>query len=456
MAACLVKAAVKQRTRGGLWTWVLPFRRTCPRCCASPWNVCGKLSPAQHSAQAFLLARALVSPGSSVRFREVDRQILCGSADAPVADSQRYVLVELKAQAADGSVRTQAQRERFYPSWDALLADEMGLRQEMEAAAQVASQKLRAQPLERSLTSVFCRRERMRRCSFTSCAVIRWRETSGPGCSYLGALQGQRVASEFVSVVDDPCSPEAGLRYAFDDEGHPAQKVSLLEDGVVRGTLWSEEEAQASGAVPNGHGRRTDYRYPAISRMSHTAALLPHRGTLEELMAPVESGLLVHFLTPRHVDILRGDFSFYVVEAQRIERGKAGAWIAPAILRGNGLTTLRNIDAVGHDSKTFFGLKGCGSWTMALCLCPSGKSCRRALPLCRWNRGVKSRAMGQRHSDRARQRQAFLSRCGWEFRLSSARALRSLPIQDASPRVRDKMRMSGQRECLRRCQDRRA
>jgi TldD protein len=96
-----------------------------------------------------------------------------------------------------------------------------------------------------------------------------------------------------------------------------------------------------------------------LPRMAHTE-LRPHEGTLESVMAPIQRGLLVRFLTPRFVDVLHGRFSFYIDEAQEIVDGKPGAFIGPALLEGDGLTALLGIEAVGADHATFFGLKGCG------------------------------------------------------------------------------------------------
>jgi TldD protein len=93
--------------------------------------------------------------------------------------------------------------------------------------------------------------------------------------------------------------------------------------------------------------------------MSHTL-LAPHQGTLEALLRPIRSGLLVRYLTPRHVNLLSGDFSFFIVEAQRIDDGQVGPFVAPCLLRGNGLVALAGIEAVGADLATFHGLKGCG------------------------------------------------------------------------------------------------
>jgi hypothetical protein len=66
---------------------------------------------------------------------------------------------------------------------------------------------------------------------------------------------GRRLLPEGWSIVDDPAGhPDAAGGYALDFEGVPAQRVELVEDGVVRTVLMSRvprEDLVGS----NGHGR---------------------------------------------------------------------------------------------------------------------------------------------------------------------------------------------------------
>jgi TldD protein len=71
---------------------------------------------------------------------------------------------------------------------------------------------------------------------------------------------GEQILPDFISIKDDPT--EAQFRgqmllgnYAFDDEGAPAQNVSLVESGVLKTFLMSRSPLTD---IPhsNGHGRR--------------------------------------------------------------------------------------------------------------------------------------------------------------------------------------------------------
>ncbi len=69
----------------------------------------------------------------------------------------------------------------------------------------------------------------------------------------------KRILPRFVSVIDDPSREEFGGapvlgHYAFDDQGVPAQSVTLVEGGRLRALLMSRNPSREF-ARSNGHGR---------------------------------------------------------------------------------------------------------------------------------------------------------------------------------------------------------
>ncbi|HEX4047281.1 MAG TPA: TldD/PmbA family protein [Elusimicrobiota bacterium] len=83
---------------------------------------------------------------------------------------------------------------------------------------------------------------------------------------------GKAVLPSFISVYDDPTlksfkgSPLHGT-YEFDSEGSPAQRVALVEKGVLRNFLMSRWPVKGFPST-NGHGR-SDWRSHATGRMSN-------------------------------------------------------------------------------------------------------------------------------------------------------------------------------------------
>ena len=72
-------------------------------------------------------------------------------------------------------------------------------------------------------------------------------------------LLGKPILPSFLSVADDPTllkfdgKPLSG-HYSFDDEGQPARRVDLIQDGVLKTFLMSRQPI-ASFSNSNGHGR---------------------------------------------------------------------------------------------------------------------------------------------------------------------------------------------------------
>ncbi|MFP3905088.1 MAG: TldD/PmbA family protein, partial [Armatimonadota bacterium] len=72
------------------------------------------------------------------------------------------------------------------------------------------------------------------------------------GNSILAGKMGQQVASDKISIVDDPTLPDLNGSYTYDHEGVPAQRHVIVADGVLEGYLHSLQTAARFGAEPNG------------------------------------------------------------------------------------------------------------------------------------------------------------------------------------------------------------
>lgn len=78
---------------------------------------------------------------------------------------------------------------------------------------------------------------------------------------------GKDVLPTFLSVADDPTITTFGKTwlsgsYAYDDEGEKAQRVNLIQDGVLKNFLMSRLPI-ANFSNSNGHGRAQTGRMPA-------------------------------------------------------------------------------------------------------------------------------------------------------------------------------------------------
>jgi TldD protein len=168
---------------------------------------------------------------------------------------------------------------------------------------------------------------------------------------------GERVASPLVTLVDDATLGHEWGTFAIDDEGTPAQRNVLIEDGLLTDYMWDLVRSRAAGRRSSGNGRRETYRHLPMVRMTNTY-LLPGTTDPDDIIAGTEYGLYCVALGGGQVNTATGDFVFGVTEAYLIEHGEVTEPVRAAQLIGNGSETLLLVDAVGNDFDTWAGTCG--------------------------------------------------------------------------------------------------
>ncbi len=190
---------------------------------------------------------------------------------------------------------------------------------------------------------------------------------------YTGMV-GQQVASPLVTLVDDGTVGSEWGTFAVDDEGRPAQRNVLIDQGVLTDYLWDYLRARKEGRVSSGNGRRQTYQHLPMVRMTNTF-LLPGQEDPDEIVAQTPRGVYVAKLGGGQVNTTTGDFVFGTAEAYLIEGGRITEPLRDANLIGNGPEILKRIDAVATDFSMTPGTcgkdgqsvpVGCGQATMRL------------------------------------------------------------------------------------------
>ena len=169
---------------------------------------------------------------------------------------------------------------------------------------------------------------------------------------------GELVASDLVSVVDDPTYLGARGAINVDDEGNDAKPVQLIRDGVLLAYLQDRTSAKHFG-VSSHHGRRESFRHHPMPRMTNTIMTEgPH--TPEEIIASVKKGVYAKRFSGGQVNISNGDFVFSLTESYLIEDGKLTAPLKGVNLIGNGPDVLRKVDMLAADVEMSDGMWTCG------------------------------------------------------------------------------------------------
>ena len=164
---------------------------------------------------------------------------------------------------------------------------------------------------------------------------------------YCGQL-GQLVDSPLVTLVDDGTVTGEWGAFAIDDEGRPAQRNVLIENGILTDYMWDWLRARKEGRASSGNGRRESYAHLPMVRMTNTY-LLAGEEDPDEIVAQTPHGVYVSKLGGGQVNTATGDFVFGTTEAYLIENGKITEPLRDANLIGNGPDVLRKIDAIATD-----------------------------------------------------------------------------------------------------------
>jgi TldD protein len=179
--------------------------------------------------------------------------------------------------------------------------------------------------------------------------------------SFYAGLEGTKVGTDIVTVVDDGSIPNFRGSYDFDDEGTPSGKAVLIEGGVLKGFMNDLMTARKMGAAPTGNGRRESYMHYPLTRMTNTY-ITAGRTPPDEIIAATSRGIFAKRFGGGEVDTASGNFTFAVREAYLIEKGKITSPVRGVTLIGSGPEILKRIDMVGNDLEFWPGTCGKGQW----------------------------------------------------------------------------------------------
>lgn len=161
-------------------------------------------------------------------------------------------------------------------------------------------------------------------------------------------LLGTKVASDCVTILDQGDMGGARGSLAFDDEGTPTRKNTLIENGILVGYMQDNVNARLMGVQSTGNGRRENYAFAPIPRMT-TTYMQAGQYDLGEMIESIDHGIYAVDFAGGQVDTVTGSYVFASTEAYLIKGGKIIAPVKGVILDGNGPKSMSMVDMVGND-----------------------------------------------------------------------------------------------------------
>jgi TldD protein len=187
----------------------------------------------------------------------------------------------------------------------------------------------------------------------------------------------QQVLPDFISVYDDPTMKQAGGvdlngTYAFDDDGVPGQRVTVVDKGILKNFLLSRSPV-AGFEQSNGHGRKAP-GYGSVGRQGNLiveSSRTVSDATLRQMLIDEakkqkkDFGLLFQDISGGFTTTTRSSPQAFQVTPIMVYRvyvdGRPDELVRGVDLIGTPLTSFSKIVAAGDKQEVFNGFCGAES-----------------------------------------------------------------------------------------------
>ena len=223
--------------------------------------------------------------------------------------------------------------------------DTIDVDKQVKKAVDKATAKLGADVAPTAVCPVVFSPEAMRALLATFSSVFS-SEAAQKGLSKLGDKEGSIIASEAVTLVDDPFHPQSAVPINFDGEGCPTKTKKVIEKGKLNTLLYNLKTAAVAGKETTGNASKRGYA-STVGIRPFTFYLEPGALTEAELIAKAGKGVYINMLGGTHAGAspVSGDFSLQSA-GFLIEDGKKTTPVKSFTVAGNFYDLLMKITDV--------------------------------------------------------------------------------------------------------------
>jgi PmbA protein len=168
--------------------------------------------------------------------------------------------------------------------------------------------------------------------------------------SPLKGKPNQKIASTILNIKDVPYYKNSISNRPFDDEGVPTKETPIIENGILKSFLYDLKTAKKDNTESTGN---------SLGGSIRPINLLVESGEydFESLLKKLDDGIVIIGVDGMHsgANPISGNFSLGA-RGFRVINGEISHPIEQITISGNFLQLLEKVEAVGNDSKIFYGI----------------------------------------------------------------------------------------------------
>ena len=168
------------------------------------------------------------------------------------------------------------------------------------------------------------------------------------GLSLLKGKEGEMIAADCVTLMDDPLYEDSPMQLPFDGEGVATYRKAVIENGVLKTLLYDLSTAKRAGVTTTGNGQRSSYSDP-VSISPYHFYLAGGDCSEEDLAKKLGDGIYITELKGLHAgaNAVTGDFSIESAGFM-VREGKRAEAVRSFTVAGNFFSLLKDIEALSN------------------------------------------------------------------------------------------------------------
>lgn len=179
------------------------------------------------------------------------------------------------------------------------------------------------------------------------------------GFSLLKDKVNTKIASDKVSIADEPLLKGGLATTAFDSEGVASYNKFVIEGGVLKTYLYNLKSAYKDGVKSTGNGFKSSFK-GTVATAATNFYLKPGSTKYEDMVKKLDNGLIITEVAGLHsgANSITGDFSL-AAGGFLVENGKIVRPVEQITIASNFFEMLNNIEEIGSD--LYFSSSAVGS-----------------------------------------------------------------------------------------------